>query len=277
LARWHGTILGFALEADGAVGVDHPGVWSPHSVNVEGVSKMLGRMSRGLCVAVLALAFSGWAAAQEPKKPEAKPEAKPEIKKPEAAPQEKKEEGKDIVQVAKDAKFNTLCELLQLAGLVDTLKGKGPFTVFAPTDDAFKALGKELDDLKKPENKEKLAGILKAHVHSGKMMAADVAKATAIKALNGELKVAAKDGKVTLNDKINVTKTDVAASNGVIHVIDAVVVPAEKKVEAKPEMKKEEPKKEAPKPEAKKEEPKKEPPKKEGEKKPEQKPGEKKG
>jgi len=230
---------------------------------------MLGRMSRGLCVAVLALAFSGWAAAQEPKKPEAKPEAKPEIKKPEVAPQEKKaEEGKDIIATAMDAKLATFVDLVKLAGLTDELKKPGPFTVFAPTDDAFKAC-KELDDLKKPENKAKLADFLKGHVVAKKI---DAKKDKTAKPLAGaDILLADKDGKVTVNEKIKVTK-DLTASNGAIHVIDGVIMAAEKKPEAKPEIKKEEPKKEPAKPEAKKEEP-----KKEGEKKPEPKPGEKKG
>ncbi len=235
---------------------------------------MLGRMSRGLCVAVLALAFSGWAAAQEPKKPEAKPEAKPEMKKPEGPQEKKAEEGKDIIATAMDAKLATFVDLVKLAGLTDELKKPGPFTVFAPTDDAFKAY-KELDDLKKPENKAKLADFLKGHVVAKKI---DAKKDKDAKPMAGaDIKLAEKDGKVTVNEKIKVTK-DLTASNGAIHVIDGVIAAAEKKpelkpAEAKPEMKKEEPKKEAPKPEAKKEEPKKEEPKKEGEKKP----GEKKG
>lgn len=228
---------------------------------------MLGRMSRGLCVAVLALAFSGWAAAQEPKKPEAKPEAKPEMKKPEAKPQEVKEAGKDIIAAATDAKLMTFVDLVKLAGLMDELKKPGPFTVFAPTDDAFKAC-KELADLKKPENKAKLADFLKGHVVAKKI---DAKKDKTAKPLAGaDILLADKDGKVTVNEKIKVTK-DLTASNGAIHVIDGVIMAAEKKPEVKPEIKKEEPKKEPAKPEAKKEEP-----KKEGEKKPEPKPGEKK-
>jgi uncharacterized surface protein with fasciclin (FAS1) repeats len=230
---------------------------------------MLGRMSRGLFVAVVALAFSGFAAAQEPKKPEAKPEAKPEMKKPEAAaPQEKKAEGKDLLETAKDAKLATFCELVKLAGLEKDLQGPMPMTVFAPTDDAFKAY-KGLDDLKK--DKAKLADFLKGHIVAKKV---DVKKDKTAKPLAGaEIALAEKDGKTTVNDKIKVAK-DLTASNGVIFVVDGVIAAAEKK----PEMKKEEPKKDAPKPEVKKEEPKKpEQPKKEGEKKPEPKPGEKKG
>lgn len=201
------------------------------------------RMSRWFCVTlpVVALAFGGWAWAQEPPK---KPEGKPEVKAPEKKVEEK--EAKDIVQTALDAKFKTLCELLTAAGLEDALKGPGPFTVFAPTDEAFAKLGPALEDLKKPENKEKLAGILKYHVVKGKMVAADVAAAKEpLKTLGkAEITVAAKDGKVVLNDKAHVTKTDIAAKNGVIHVIDTVLTPP---AEKKPEPKKDEPKKEEPK------------------------------
>lgn len=202
---------------------------------------MFSGKSRWFCVtaAVVALAFSGAASAQQTPtgKPEPKPQAQP-------AP-----EGKDLVQTAMDAKFNTLCELLKDAGLVETLKGPGPFTVFAPTDEAFAKLGKDLDDLKKPENKQKLADILKCHVVKGKEMAAAVEKAKELKALNGVLEVTVKDGKVTLNGKAKVTKADVAASNGVIHVIDAVLMPAPAKaVEPMPMEKKAEEPKPAPKP-----------------------------
>ncbi|GEM_PF-532861 len=219
---------------------------------------MFGRMSRGLCVAVLALAFSGWVAAQEPaNKPQEEP--KPEMKKPEVKPAEpQKEQGKDIVDTLLENKFATLSELLIQANLVETLKGKGPFTVFAPTDEAFKKMDKaKLDDLKKPENKAKLVDFLKHHVVSGKMMAADVSKAKELKPLaDGAITVTVKDGKVTLNDKVNVTKTDLAASNGVIHTIDGVL---EAKEAPKLDIKKEEPQKETKpevKPGEKKEEPK---------------------
>ena len=214
---------------------------------------MFGRMSRGLCMAVVALAFSGLATAQEPKKPEAKPEAKPEMKKPEAKPQELKEEGKDIIAAATDAKLMTFVDLVKMAGLTDELKKPGPFTVFAPTDAAFKAC-KELDDLKKPENKAKLADFLKGYIVAKKV---DVKKDKDAKPMAGaDIKLADKDGKVMVNEKIHVTE-DVIAHNGMIYVIDGTIMAAEKKPEAKPEMKKEAPKKEAPKPESKKEQPKK--------------------
>ena len=132
----------------------------------------------------------------------------------------------DIVAVAAGAgKFTTLCAALKAAGLVETLQGKGPFTVFAPTDEAFAKLPKgTLENLLKPENKEKLAGILTYHVLAGKVMAADV-KTMEAKTVNGQkLNLVAQGGKVTV-DKANVIMADVAASNGVIHAIDNVLMP----------------------------------------------------
>ena len=139
------------------------------------------------------------------------------------------EEGKpkDIVDTAVAAgQFNTLAAALKAAGLVDTLKGTGPFTVFAPTDDAFAKLPKgTLDDLLKPENKEKLAAILTYHVVAGKVMAADVKDGATCKTVNGkELTQSVKDGKVMIGGA-TVTKADIPASNGVIHVIDTVLLP----------------------------------------------------
>ncbi len=134
---------------------------------------------------------------------------------------------KDIVDTAVAAgQFTTLAKALTAAGLVDTLKGKGPFTVFAPTDDAFAKLpAGTLDDLLKPENKEKLKAILLYHVVPGKVTAAKVMKLTSAKTVNGqELKISVVNGKVMVNDA-TVVKADVEASNGVIHVIDAVLLP----------------------------------------------------
>ena len=133
---------------------------------------------------------------------------------------------KDIVAVASGAgSFNTLVAAVKAAGLVETLQGSGPFTVFAPTDEAFAKLPKgTVEDLLKPENKAKLVAILTYHVVPGKVMAADV-KTMKAKTVNGQsidIKVA--DGAVTV-DKAKVVKTDVAASNGVIHVIDTVMLP----------------------------------------------------
>lgn len=135
-------------------------------------------------------------------------------------------EDKTIVGVAAGAgQFNTLVAAVKAAGLADTLSGKGPFTVFAPTDDAFAKLpAGTVDTLLKPENKEKLAAILTYHVVSGKVMAADV-KTMMVKTVNGkEASVKADGGKVTIGGA-KVVKTDIAASNGVIHVIDTVLMP----------------------------------------------------
>lgn len=136
-------------------------------------------------------------------------------------------QNRDIVDTAVAAgQFKTLAAALQAAGLVDTLKGAGPFTVFAPTDEAFAKLPKgTLEDLLKPENKAKLTAILTYHVVAGKVMAADVVKLKDAKTVQGgSLKVNAAGGKVMV-DNANVVKTDIAASNGVIHVIDSVVLP----------------------------------------------------
>lgn len=132
----------------------------------------------------------------------------------------------DIVTVASNAgSFNTLVAAVKAAGLVETLQGTGPFTVFAPTDEAFAKLPKgTVEDLLKPENKAKLVAILTYHVVPGKVMAADV-KTMKAKTVNGQsLDVKVTDGAVTVN-AAKVVKTDVAASNGVIHVIDTVVIP----------------------------------------------------
>ena len=139
---------------------------------------------------------------------------------------DKGKDSKDIVDTAVAAgSFKTLVAAVKAADLVDTLKGDGPFTVFAPTDDAFAKLPKEtLADLLKPENKEKLKAILTYHVVSGKVLAKDV-KAGKVKTVNGkELTVSVADGKVKVDDAV-VIKTDIETKNGVIHVIDAVIVP----------------------------------------------------
>ncbi len=136
-------------------------------------------------------------------------------------------DAKDIVDTAVAAgKFKTLAAALQAAELVETLKGEGPFTVFAPTDEAFNKLpAGTLEDLLKPENKGKLTKILTYHVVPGKVMAADVVKLSKAKTVEGsEVKIHVHDGKVKV-DNANVIATDVAASNGVIHVIDAVILP----------------------------------------------------
>jgi uncharacterized surface protein with fasciclin (FAS1) repeats len=137
--------------------------------------------------------------------------------------------GKDIVDTAVDAgQFKTLAAALTAAGLVDTLKGAGPFTVFAPTDEAFAKLpAGTVENLLKPENKQQLTDILTYHVVSGKVMAADVAGLDEAKSVNGKMiDVEAAGGSVKVNGA-TVTTADVAASNGVIHVIDTVILPPE--------------------------------------------------
>jgi uncharacterized surface protein with fasciclin (FAS1) repeats len=149
--------------------------------------------------------------------PSASASAAPEPPKP-AVP-----EKKNIVDTAVDAgNFKTLAKLLGDAGLVDTLKGAGPFTVFAPTDEAFaKVSKKDMDALAK--DKKKLEALLKGHVVGSKMMAADVAKAKDATMLNGKkFAIAVKGSDVTIN-KVKISKTDIEASNGVIHVVDAVI------------------------------------------------------
>jgi len=134
---------------------------------------------------------------------------------------------KDIVETAVSAgSFKTLTTALQAAGLVDTLKGKGPFTVFAPTDEAFAKLpAGTVEDLLKPENKEKLVAILTYHVVPGKVVAAQVTKMNSAKTVNGQsLAISVNDGTVMV-DNAKVVKTDILCSNGVIHVIDSVVPP----------------------------------------------------
>ena len=132
----------------------------------------------------------------------------------------------DIVAVASGAgSFKTLVTAVKAAGLVETLQGKGPFTVFAPTDEAFAKLpAGTVESLLKPENKEKLKGILLYHVVPGKVMAADVKTMMAKTAGGKELSIKVEGGTVMV-DNAKVVKTDVAASNGVIHVIDTVVLP----------------------------------------------------
>ena len=134
---------------------------------------------------------------------------------------------RNIVDTAVAAgSFTTLAKALKAADLVATLQGPGPFTVFAPTDEAFAKLpAGTLDNLLKPENKNKLRRILTYHVVAGEVRAADVVKLQSAKAVSGDtITVKAADGKVRVDDA-NVTKTDIAASNGVIHVVDTVLLP----------------------------------------------------
>ena len=134
---------------------------------------------------------------------------------------------KTVVEVAvENDDFKTLVAAVKAAGLVETLSGKGPFTVFAPTDAAFKKIPKEtLAELLKPENKKKLAAILTSHVVSGKVMAKDVVNLKEAKMVQGgKAKITVKDGTVMI-DKAKVVKTDIPCKNGVIHVIDTVIMP----------------------------------------------------
>lgn len=132
----------------------------------------------------------------------------------------------DLVDTAIARKLTTLVAALTAAELVETLKGKGPFTVFAPSEEAFAKLPKgALTDLLKPESKGKLKSILKYHVVAGRLMAAEVVLLNAARSVEGRnLTIRIKGGKVRV-DGANVTKTDIAAANGVIHVIDAVLQP----------------------------------------------------
>ena len=136
-------------------------------------------------------------------------------------------EKKDIVDTAVAAgSFQTLAKALDAAGLVETLKGAGPFTVFAPTDDAFAKLpAGTLDELLKPENKAKLISILTYHVVPGTVLASQVVKLNSTKTVNGQdLTISKEDGAVMVNDA-KVVKTDILCSNGVIHVVDTVLLP----------------------------------------------------
>ncbi|MBO9420746.1 MULTISPECIES: fasciclin domain-containing protein [Stappiaceae] len=135
---------------------------------------------------------------------------------------------KDIVDTAVGAgTFNTLVAAVQAADLVDTLKGDGPFTVFAPTDEAFAKLpAGTVEDLLKPENKDKLVAVLTYHVVPGKVMSSDIAgKKADVASVQGDtIAVDATDGVKV--DEANVVTADIETSNGVIHVIDSVILPA---------------------------------------------------
>ena len=135
---------------------------------------------------------------------------------------------KDIVDTAVAAgSFNTLATALEAAGLIDTLKGDGPFTVFAPTDAAFAKLPEgTVESLLKPENKDKLTAILTYHVVAGKVYAKQVVDLSSATTVEGsDIAIEVKDGKVVLDGNSTVTKTDIKASNGVVHVIDTVLMP----------------------------------------------------
>ena len=134
----------------------------------------------------------------------------------------------DIVDTAvATGQFRTLVVALGGAGLVATRKGTGPFTVFAPTDAAFAKLpAGTVESLLKPENKDKLTAILTYHVVPGRVMAADVGKLQEAKTVNGKMLTVSTEGDEVMINDARVTATDIAASNGVIHVVDSVILPA---------------------------------------------------
>jgi uncharacterized surface protein with fasciclin (FAS1) repeats len=180
----------------------------------------------GLLVLSLVLAACAPAATPAPTQPPAPtataipPTAVPEM--PEMA---------DIVDTAiADGRFTTLVAAVQAAGLVETLKSEGPFTVFAPTDEAFAKLpAGTVEDLLKPENLETLKNILLYHVVPAKVMAADAVALDGQSAetalADNSLNITVKDGNVFLNDNVQVVITDIETANGVIHVIDTVLLP----------------------------------------------------
>ena len=137
------------------------------------------------------------------------------------------QQAQDIVDTAAAAgSFTTLVKALTAADLVATLKGPGPFTVFAPTDDAFAKLpAGTLDNLLKPENRAMLRRLLTYHVVPGKVMAADVVKVASAKAVSGDMLPIEVSGATVMVDEARVVKADIAASNGVIHVVDTVLLP----------------------------------------------------
>ncbi len=135
---------------------------------------------------------------------------------------------KTIVDTAKDAgQFETLLQAVEAAGLVETLNGDGPFTIFAPTDDAFAQLPEgKLDELLKPENKEELVEVLTFHIVPEKMMAEDIAgKMTELESVQGGMIEIDSAGRMTKIEQAAMIQPDIEASNGVIHVIDQVILP----------------------------------------------------
>jgi len=163
--------------------------------------------------------------------PQATPAPEPTpMPEPEIVPTEEPEMPETIVDIAsEDGRFTSLVAALQAAELDETLSSEGPFTVFAPTDEAFSALGDTVNELLKPENKAQLTDILLYHVIPGNVMAADVVALdgqSAETALDGRsISIEIEGGKVILNDNVNVVITDIEASNGTIHVIDKVLLP----------------------------------------------------
>ncbi|MDF3066753.1 MAG: Immunogenic protein precursor [Polyangiaceae bacterium] len=171
-------------------------------------------------ILLLSAAACGGEKAQEPP-------ATPDSAMAESSPPPAAESTSNILQTAAAAgSFSTLSAAIKAAGLEETLSGPGPFTVFAPTDDAFAKLpAGTVDNLLKPENKAKLVAVLTYHVVPGNMMAKDVVASTKLKSVQGQdLSVVVQGSNVTV-DGAKVVKTDIAASNGVIHVLDTVLMP----------------------------------------------------
>ena len=140
--------------------------------------------------------------------------------------EEAKPAGTLVEVAAGNADFETLVAAIKAAGLVETLSGEGPFTVFAPTDEAFARLpAGTLESLLKPENKDQLVAILTYHVVAGQVKAADVVKLDTATTVNGQAADIRVDGGTVMVDNATVTATDITASNGVIHVIDTVILP----------------------------------------------------
>jgi uncharacterized surface protein with fasciclin (FAS1) repeats len=177
------------------------------------------KVYRILALAALVLATATIATAQAMEQPQ-KPEHAAKTEHPQA-------EG-DLVKIAGGAEnLSSLVKAIEAAGLVEKFQGPGPYTVFAPTDEAFAALPEgTLEDLLEPANKAKLAGILANHVVPGMIMAADVKTMKAANISGQDLDIVVKDGTVTVNGA-KVVQADLAATNGVIHVIDKVILPAE--------------------------------------------------
>jgi uncharacterized surface protein with fasciclin (FAS1) repeats len=144
-----------------------------------------------------------------------------------AVPPARAQQTRNIVDTAAAAgSFTTLAKALAAADLVDTLEGPGPFTVFAPTDEAFAKLpAGTLDNLLKPENKAMLRRVLTYHVVPGTVVAADVIKLSSATAVSGDMLSIRVSGGTVMVDKARVVKTDIGASNGVIHVLDTVLIP----------------------------------------------------
>ncbi|MBT1451156.1 fasciclin domain-containing protein [Glaciecola sp. XM2] len=138
-----------------------------------------------------------------------------------------KEAMMDIVDIAaSNESFSTLVAAVKAAGLVDALKGEGPLTVFAPTNEAFAKLpAGTVEDLLKPENKDTLIAVLTYHVVPGKVLAADVVTVDSATSLQGQSITVKVDGSTVMVDNATVVQTDIMASNGVIHVIDSVILP----------------------------------------------------